>query len=252
MAKKIALVGFGDAPGTTTNICHTAYVLSVKMGYKTLVVDCDPKCDATLFLDKTYDSNARNNIFGYLMSDFSHNECIAKTNYKNLDVLPGSYMVSTIRESGRYNFNVSNFEDNYDIILFDTSEKTHPQNEVFLRDTDYYIAIARPEMDFFILETIEDFQIDGYMFFDKSQFAGILFSRVLQPEEFCKMYRKKVCDFFDGIATYPFWDSIIQENISAISSFRDHTLLFDRTNSVRLTRNYYRAANEISEKIVNL
>ncbi len=92
--KSIAIcIGKGGQLKTTT-ACNMAYILNQK-GIKTLVIDCDPQCNATLLYGaKIKDSYTIYDCFVETRRPADPNECIQHTNKG--DIIAGDSLISEI------------------------------------------------------------------------------------------------------------------------------------------------------------
>jgi chromosome partitioning protein len=187
MAKIISLFSHKGGVNKTTTTFHLGWKMA-SMGKKVLIVDADPQCNLTgLTLGKQdydslfafYDSKQNTDIFTSLAPFFALNEISnignnpTKTINDNLFILAGNIRFSEIdiqlataltssetipalrRFIGAINYLIRKIADNnnFDIVLIDTSPSVSATNSCVLMSSDYFIIPTSP--DFYCYQAID-------------------------------------------------------------------------------------------------
>ncbi len=84
----IAFANQKGGVGKTTSCVNTAAYIASK-GYRVLIIDCDPQGNSTTGVGISK-KNIRHSVYDALLGTASPAECIVKTNFKNLYVLPAT------------------------------------------------------------------------------------------------------------------------------------------------------------------
>ncbi len=84
--KKIAFFNLKGGVGKTSSAVNVAYILAKKWNKKVLLVDLDPQSSCKRF----FEVDEENTVREILIKTRLITECIYKTKYKNLDIIPGT------------------------------------------------------------------------------------------------------------------------------------------------------------------
>lgn len=125
MAKSIAIVNQKGGVGKTTTAVNLTAALGAK-GYKVLLVDIDPQGNSTsgMGINK---KGLEKNSYEMLVGNCTAQECVIKTEFKNVDVIPSGMDLAgaeielsdmSHRES-RLKTSLALINENYDFIMLD-------------------------------------------------------------------------------------------------------------------------------------
>ncbi len=125
MGKAMALFNQKGGVGKTTTNVNLSACIALK-GRKILIIDIDPQGNTTsgFGIDK---ESAEYNIYDALMGDENIRNCIVKTNYENIDIVPSNVQLAgaeielTDMAEREYRFKrlVEDIRDDYDYIFVD-------------------------------------------------------------------------------------------------------------------------------------
>lgn len=178
--------------GKTTTAINFSYELSSR-GYNTLAIDTDSQCDMTSVLYPEF-LNSPDKSFFYAFSmfkDFKKDDYICHTDYKNLDIVPGSTRSDGLeRILSNYPEDMKNkwwnsalstvMNDNYyDFIIIDEDRFAGLLNMSILSIADYVLVPLEPPIfsvkSFpIILSNIEEMKKENA----KLELLGMIFNKV--------------------------------------------------------------------------
>lgn len=115
--KTIVIANRKGGCGKTTTTKNVAYDLT-QLGYRVLLIDFDPQCNAT---DGLSNRNFKKSVLGMLKNENIH-KCIFKTRFENLDIIPGNdYLASEEVIDDVIQNQLETIRNEYDYIIMDTS-----------------------------------------------------------------------------------------------------------------------------------
>jgi chromosome partitioning protein len=128
MSYSISILNQKGGVGKTTTAVNLSACLAER-GYKTLLIDSDPQCNASLWFG--FKQNTKDTLFNLLLNeseDLNYDKLVRPTNYENLDIIISSadlYALDiNLANKSKREFILKNrleiLQDKYDFILFDS------------------------------------------------------------------------------------------------------------------------------------
>lgn len=154
MTKIISINNFKGGVSKTSTTLGLAYTLSIKMNYKTLVLDLDPQADATETLLLTYKRDKNKDVY-YALKDRDSAKVSRIHLTKNLDLIPSDFNMigfpQLLEDNGYNRVNgakvikkfIEPIEDEYDYILIDTPPTISDYSNSAIYACDYSLIVMQ-------------------------------------------------------------------------------------------------------------
>lgn len=152
--KTIAFYNNKGGVGKTTLAANIAYDLSAD-GYQVLMIDCDPQGNLSSFYSR-YNLTKRDlsDALDALKKGSRVAGSIYRTQYKNLDIIPGNLKSEALRPTpGQFDDLVQSFRDTYDYCLIDCAPAFSALTESAVQAAD--LVLIPIKLDNFSIEGID-------------------------------------------------------------------------------------------------
>lgn len=254
----ISIVNHKGGVGKTTTACNLSHALSRK-GFKVLLVDMDPQCNATSILGSTVDS--RYSL--YELIDPSNNninveQCIYLTSYPDLYIIQNTPETATLEPKlirlipNSLSFLKNKIRD-YCLNKFDFTIIDNPPNLgtfviCALYSSDFVVvpieAGSRYSIDGLIkaINFVDDIQKDGN---DQLKFLRLLITRVDKRTSVCKAIVSQIKRHFPH-------EKVFETLIPANTEFQKAELLYKSIYAYKSNSSGAVAYNNLADEILSI
>lgn len=257
MTKVICFANNKGGSGKSTTCSNIAYALT-QLGKKVLIVDCDMQSNLTLSYfseDETMEfSEGKANLYEVLIHDKPAQDCIRKTVYENLDLLPSSAAMSgaehELYQKPQNEFVLRNALKEvkesgvYDFILMDSPPTLGYLVRNVLAASDYLIIpLESSPWGLFGLANMFDFLKEMQKKSPNLELLGVLVTKV----DTRKNYYKQTIDALSGLENVRIFQNVVRldSNIEWAQDNSKPVMAFKR--SCRSAREYMEVSKEMIE-----
>lgn len=244
----------GGVAKTTTAI-NVACGLADK-GYKVLIIDSDPQGNATISIGY-YNHESTNDINTVLKNEADIEECIFKTEFKNLDIIPSLNMeliltdkliFTSVNRESKLSKQLRKVRKLYDYVIIDNSptfntitlNTLNAGDDVIIPMTDSLLSDKGKDLTIMQLKELSSIDCLDKQFKIKILFTLVHRGNRPKTKQFIDMTRAKEIDVFNSTIGYQ--DSLVKEHQI------NKKMLIQETNKRNKVANDYRLLVEEIER----
>lgn len=259
MTKTVCFANNKGGSGKSTTCSNVAFFMAQK-GKKVLVIDGDMQLNLSLAFfseDKVLEiAESGNNLYGIIKENKPVKECIYKTEYENVDVLPSSTLMSGVeyelftKWQREYILKKAlhdlKEEGVYDVILVDAPPTLGGWVMNIMCASDYcVIPVEASPWGLFGLSNMFSFLNEVKPIAEQLQLLGIAVTKV----DGRKSYYKQTMETLNGLENVPLFETAIHLDSAVEWSQENSKPLGVYKKSARATKEYEALADEILSKI---